>query len=69
MNAKDHAFPLSIDSHGAQIREFGLTQRDYVAIAAMQALIIADKATVDLPKVAEKAYAMADTMLSMSSKK
>jgi hypothetical protein len=35
----------------------------------MQALIIADKATVDLPKVAEKAYAMADTMLSMSSKK
>ena len=62
-NTGGPAFPITAESY-RDVREIGMTLRDYFAAKAMQGILVGiecDPATV--PHVAESAYILADAML------
>lgn len=58
------AFPVIVPGGGSQ--HSGLSQVDYVAVAAMQAILTRD-ASKDWGSIADEAYAMAQAMYRRSA--
>jgi hypothetical protein len=63
MKGNEAAFPLKVIE---RVYENGLTVRDYIAIAAMQALAAINEQ--DPEKAARLAYAHADAMIAQSER-
>jgi hypothetical protein len=66
MNATSGAFPLLIP--GGEMQK-GMLQREYVAVAAMQALIASPAGHTDIDALVQKAFKIADAFIDRASRR